>query len=155
MTVYDTKKHLFSQYCAELAQIQPGLPANANIIEENCDSYISSADCSWRNVYYEGELVGFLIIGKAGIEKHPDSDYAIAEAYILPGHRGMGLMTTAVQEYVETHAGTYSVLVLKDNVYAKHFWAKLFRNLGYHATPLNRDCLIDRDFVDLFGFAPD
>ena len=155
MTVYDTKKYLFSQYCIELSQIQPGLSMDSKTIKENCNTYISSKDCSWRNVYCGGELVGFLIIGKSGIEKHPDSDYAIAEAYILPGHRGMGLMTAAVHEYVGAHPGTYSILVLQDNAYAKHFWTKLFNNLGYHAVPLNRDFLRDGDAVELFGFMPD
>lgn len=138
MSLYDEKQKLFEDYIKEL-EIYKGAPIyrNNDDISRGCDAYMCSTDASWKNIHTDDgkTLAGFLIIGKSGTEKHPDSDFSIAEAYITPTFRHKGLMSGSVQDYVGRHPGTYSLLVYKRNRYALQYWNDIFACIGY--TPVS------------------
>ena len=157
MSIYEKKHTLYRQYCEELDLFRPIPLAETDAVLDNwCDCYISATNCSWRNIFNEeNELVGFLIIGKDGCEKHPHADFGIAQAYVDPNYRKNGLMTQAVNEYIEKHKGIYSVLVIKQNEYALNFWNNLFTKAGYVPHELDTRFVNNEDEeLILLGFAP-
>ena len=157
MSIYEKKHALYRQYCKELDQFRSAPLTESDVtLYTWCESYLNDENCTWRNIFTKrNELAGFLIIGKGGCEKHPHADYGIAQAYIDPKYRKAGLMTKAVNEYLEKHQGIYSLLVIKQNEYALKFWNNLFLKADY--TPHE----LDDKFVNsegeqliLLGFAP-
>lgn len=164
MSIYEQKHILYRDYCKELEQYRKESDANNDFLTDNqsdvdtwCDDYINDKNCTWRNIFDEenGDLAGFLIIGKGGSEKHPDADYGIAQAYVNPGFRNQGLMTNTIKEYIGKHKGIYSLLVIRQNLYALSFWKKTFANVGYHSISLDDRYVIDPDDnLILLGFAP-
>ena len=144
MTTYEQKHALFRDYLEELDTFRDkAVLWNKEENEAYCDECISSPKCSWNNIYdRDGEMAGFLIIGKEGIMKHPDSDYSILEAYIAPHRRGKGLMEEAVKTYVLTHPGIYSLLVIRGNKNALSFWQTLFKKIG------GRPYVLSTEYVD-------
>lgn len=133
MLTYERKQKLYRDYSFELDQYSEDLaPLTGDEIKRYCDGYISDESSSWKNIFSsEGEIVGFLIIGKKFPEKHPYSDYSISQAYVAPKYRNQGLMTKRVSAYIQSHHGIYSLLVYKKNKTALIFWPKLFESLDY------------------------
>lgn len=158
MSIYKKKHELYQEYCREL-DLYRSIPivADDSTVDIWCDDYINDPNCTWRNIFDKesGDLVGFLIIGKNGSEKHPDADYGIAQAYVKPEFRKIGLMTSAVHEYLEKHNGIYSLLVIKNNEYALKFWSKLFAGADYKTCNLDERFVNDNgDELVLLGFKP-
>lgn len=157
MSLYTDKHRLFAAYVNELNKFRPDNPETETEAREQCDIYISSPDCTWKNIFAPdtNELVGFLILGKSGKEKHPDTDRAIAEAYVAPEYRRQGLMTAAVKDYESRHKCTYSLLVLRENMDALSYWEKLFDEMHYRPYELDASCVdADGDDLILLGFRP-
>lgn len=158
MSLYTDKHRLYQEYVKELNTFRPGFEMSEEEARESCDQYISSKDCTWKNIFAPdtGELVGFLIFGKSGNEKHPDTDRSIAEAYVTPACRRQGLMSAAVRDYESRHSCRYSLLVIEGNAYAKKYWQKLFADMGYRPVELDDSCVMaDAERLLLLGFVPD
>lgn len=158
MGIYADKHRMYRDYCRELDRFRKNPLAAADAeIDKWCEEYISSRYSTWQNIFSDdGKPVGFLIIGKAGNEKHPDAAYGISQAYIAPEYRGKGLMTDAVLRYVGEHKGIYGLLVIRGNTYAYDFWRKTFKMAGYRPYSLDAGCVADNgDDLILLGFIPD
>lgn len=156
MSMYDEKLALYRAYMMELDGFR-SVPAfeNDDEVREDFECYLNSSECSWHNVFDNGELVGFLIIGKAGRFVHPNSIRSIREAYVLPAHRGKHLMRDVLADYMTRHKGVYSLLVLKKNAFALRYWPSCFYSLGYRPYALSEDFVVSNgDDLILFGFAP-
>ena len=142
MSLYDEKHRLFKDYIRELERYK-GAPIfrNDEGIRKRCEEYMCSRDATWKNIYTQdgSELAGFLIIGKSGGEKHPDADYSVSEAYIVPQHRHNGLMSSCVFEYLDRHPGVYSLTVCRRNTYAIQYWTDIFMCAGYKSAELDDD----------------
>lgn len=157
MGIYAEKHRLYRDYCHELDGFRKApLMADDAKIDEWCEEYIAGRDSTWLNIFApDGKLAGFLIIGKAGNEKHPDAAYGISQAYIAPEYRGQGLMTEAVNGYLKEHKGIYGLLVIKGNTYAYEFWEKTFKTAGYRSYALDVKYVVDNgDDLILLGFIP-
>ncbi|MBO4391565.1 MAG: GNAT family N-acetyltransferase [Lachnospiraceae bacterium] len=146
MGLYNDKHRLFADYVNEMNAFAKA-PKNEVETRELCEHYISSSECTWKNIFSAetGELVGFLILGKTGAEKHPDADRSIAEAYMTPDYRKKGLMKATIVDYESRHHCRWSMLVQKDNQDAQDYFAKLFEEMGY--VP----CELDASKVDASG----
>ena len=156
MSLFEDKHRLFWAYVQELNTFRPGNEETEEEAREVCDRYISSPDCTWKNIFAPDtqELVGFLILGKAGKEKHPDSERAIAEAYVAPEYRGKGLMRECFLDYKSRHRCVYSLLVLKNNEKALEYWKKLFEEMHYLPRKLDPSFVEAGEDVILLGFRP-
>ena len=156
MSLFEDKHSLFWAYVQELNTFRPGKEETEEEAREVCDRYISSPDCTWKNIFAPDtdELVGFLILGKGGKEKHPDSGRAIAEAYVAPEYRGKGLMRACFLDYLNRHRCVYSLLVLKNNEKALEYWKNLFEEIHFRPRELDLSCVDSADDVILLGFRP-
>lgn len=156
MGIYLEKHELYREYAKELDRFR-NIPINASEekVRQWCDAYIEDIECSWKNIFSKtGELAGFLIIGKSDIEKHPDADYGIAQAFVASKYRRQGLMSETVKDYIHRHPGTYSLLVLKNNNYAKEFWKKVFLSENYRKADLDTGYVnTNGDDLVLLGFS--
>ena len=85
---------------------------------------------TWIRLLERNKQVGFLIIG-SNQRCHPDCDYFIAQAYVLPKYRDQGRMTAAFKRFEAMHPGKYCMFILHENILARHFWRKTFEELGY------------------------
>ena len=81
-------------------------------------------------IFDDGKLVGFLIIGQKP-DCHPDCDFFICQAYISPEYRNKGLMTNALNEFVNGNKGRYCLDVMFRNHLARAYWFKRFKEMGY------------------------
>ena len=154
--IYNDKQRLFHDYVKELDTFRkmPDMRSDAQI-SECCDAYMSSKNCTWKNIFDPDtkELVGFVIFGKSGEEKHPDALRSVEEAYLAPASRKKGLVYECLRDYESRHHGVYSLLVIKGNLPAKEYWAKTFKKLGY--TPVELEPLqFTDDETELFGYKP-
>ncbi|GEM_PF-6369668 len=157
MGIYNDKHRLFQDYVKELNTFAaPEDAVSESDCAAKCESYISSADCTWKNIFAPdtGELVGFLIYGKTGAVKHPDADRSIEEAYVAPKYRRQGLMSDVVRDYETRHKCRYNLIVQKGNDYAKGYWERLFEQMGYGPIELDKTYIGGREDVLLMGFAP-
>ena len=130
MSLYTDKHRLFAAYVKELNSFRPGNEQTEGEAREACDRYISCADCTWKNIFAPdtNELVGFLIFGKSGKEKHPDTDRAIAEAYVTPEYRRQGLAKEICRYLIERAAekGAEKIYLESSDVAVE-----LYRSLGF------------------------
>ena len=92
----------------------------------------TNIDCLVKNISNKG----FIIIGK-GVRCHPEADYFIEQAYIVPSHRGEKWMTLAVRMFVIYHPGIYVLQVIDGNKRAEKFWNTVFMSLGYERKELS------------------
>ena len=156
MSMYEEKLALYRAYMLELDGFRetPAFTDDADVIAD-FEAYINSSECSWHNVFDNGELVGFLIMGKSGRFVHPDSIRSVREAYVLPDHRGKHLLRDVLGDYMTRHKGVYSLLVLRRNQFALRFWPTCFKSLGYRPCALSTDCIRSNgDDLILMGFEP-
>lgn len=157
MSLYEEKQYLYRRYVDELDGFrETHMHMSEKECREICDSYIQSKISSWHNIYDQpesGRLVGFVIIGKEYPEKHPDSLRSVAQAYVLPEHRGKGLMTAVMSDYLTRHKGVYSLLILKGNEAAVRFWKSFFGKEGYAETTLWPAAFADEESV-LYAYMP-
>ncbi len=157
VATYERKQKLYRDYSIELDQYSKDLaPLTDEEIKRYCDGYINGESSSWKNIFsLDGEIVGFLIIGKEFPEKHKCSDYSISQAYIAPEYRGQGLMTKRVSTYIKTHPGKYSLLVYENNKKALSYWPKLFESIDYKpAKFVSEDTACYEGGLILLGFEP-
>lgn len=107
-------------------------------------------DTEWIDIFDNNNLIGFLIIGR-GLNCHPDADFFIQEAYIVPAYRNQGHMTSAITRYIQNHGGKICLLILNENHIAKIFWKNTFDKLGYKQIEL-RDVGATDEFCSQYGF---
>lgn len=143
---------MWSKYVQELDDISGVRTTPLYEFLEDLEKTVKNPDTEWIDVRspLDGVLVGFLIVGTKN-NCHPDADYYIQEAYILPGWRRKGIMSSAVGNFVRRHEGVYCLFVLKKNEVAKSFWRKVFSELGY-VEALLRDVGAGDEFCTQYGF---
>ena len=137
------RRNLFQQYLSELDtyRIVPR-PEPQSVQKKWFDEYWNDKGCKWHDIIVNDQLVGFLITSDWLPNCHPDADYAICEAYVLPDYRHQGLMSDYVKQFVCENRGVYCLLVIHGNVYGKQFWMKLFRNLSAKDVMLSDSAVI-------------
>lgn len=82
--------------------------------------------------------IGFAIIG-IGSNKHPDSDFFVAEFFVKKEYRNMGYGSSAfcklVKNFYSQHpknnAGRICLMCIKENKVAKMFLQNVFAKIGY------------------------
>lgn len=122
-------KEMWLKYDKDLA-----LYAGERSVEEalkGLHSYEVRDDCYFIPIYGDRGPAGSFIIG---IDEscHPACDYFIAEAYIREEMRGKGLMSKAIKEFICAHPGIYALDIFHENVKARRFWDRVFKESGYH-----------------------
>lgn len=140
MGIFEEKQNMYLDFCQELNQYKRKIKNHISTAEalEAFDYYVNTDKVKWINIFDNGKLAGFLIIGKEEGEKHPDSDYSIAQAYVDPAHRRRGLMTREASRYLYDHPGKVSVLILEHNLRAMRFWPWLFAENGFKSMPITQ-----------------
>ena len=78
------------------------------------------AGVTWIPAVEEDLEVGFLILGNP---PHPDCDFYIQDAYIIPEYQGHGTMSKLIRSLP---VGRYSLFVLENNIRAQTFWKHIF-----------------------------
>lgn len=123
---------LWSKYVQELDEISGTRVMPLYQILENFDKTIKDPDTQWIDICSpsDGSFVGFFVVGTK-TNCHPDADYYIQEAYVIPEYRRNGLMSSTVKKFVGSHEGVYCLFIINGNVVAKFFWKKIFSELGY------------------------
>lgn len=119
------RKILFFNYTEELSQYSHHINLTNKEIEENFYYLIEDYErCTWHDIIYEDQIVGFVITRHKPIEIKGSNLYFEA-CYILPSHRKKGLMskkiTTIISEY--PHNYIYSLCILEKNLQALEFWS--------------------------------
>lgn len=105
----------------------------------------------WIDINCGDELVGFLIVVQAP-NCHPDADYFVEQAYIIPSHRNHGVMSSVVDSFVQEQPGKYCLFILNRNEKAKKFWNDAFAGAGYVPCYL-RDVGATHDGIEQYGYA--
>lgn len=153
-TIQERRKVLYLAYLAELDTFRmTPRPESHEVQQQWFYDYSDNKDCQWHDIYVNDCLVGFLITSSILPNCHPDADYSICEAYVMPEYRQKGLMSNLVQRFTSEHPGIYCLLVLEGNQYAQHFWNHLFHHLGATDVVLTDSAIITNgEQVCLQGF---
>lgn len=91
--------------------------------------YLMDKEQNVIHLYYEDEYAGFLIIS-TGTKCHPNADYHIMEAYVVPKYRNKGVMKQAITNRMVQYPGTYCMYMLKDNTKATKSLLHIFEAMG-------------------------
>lgn len=143
---------LWSKYVQELDDISGARTTPLYQILENFDRTVKDPDTQWIDICSpsDGSLAGFFVVGTK-TNCHPDADYYIQEAYVIPKYRRNGLMSSTVKEFVGSHEGIYCLFIINGNEIAKSFWGKVFFELGYEEIHL-REVGAGDDLFTQYGF---
>lgn len=87
-------------------------------------------DVQWNDIWHNGELSGFVIVGK-GSACHPNADYFIIQTYIVPKFRRQGIGKQFMLEYIKNHPGVYCLDIIDRNDIAHKFWSNVFSESNY------------------------
>jgi len=129
MTAYERKKELYREYVKELCETSGGKYSEVDA-DSNFEEYINSSTAKWINIIDSSTeddiFAGFIIIGKDYPNKHPLSNYSVAEAFVEKKYRGKGLCYNTFKPYLDRHPGIWSLLVFSENTEARTYWQNLF-----------------------------
>ena len=81
---------------------------------------------AWIDINCEDKLVGFLIVVQAP-NCHPDADYFVEQAYIIPSHRKHGVMSSVVDSFVQEQPENIACSYSKGMVKRRNFGMTLLR----------------------------
>ena len=152
MTLYETKKELFHNYCKELQGIAGLRIRTREENNEQCNAYINDPEYKWINIFDDDkELIGFLIFSRT--MTHPKTDCYIAEAYVIPEKRHHHFMTKTAADYLSRHPGRYCLHVLRNNDKAKTFWLNFFEKMKYRKLDITD--VSAYEFEDFFAWESD
>ena len=113
MNNFEMKYKLFCDYTREIHTMRGIKPLDDESMKFLYDSYITETKVEWVNVFSDtGDVIGFFIIDFYP-NCHPDADFYIEEAYIVPEYRKCGYMSKAISQYVNTNPGTYFYFIVK------------------------------------------
>lgn len=87
-------------------------------------------NAQWIPIVHETQEIGFLIICTHP-NCHPDADWYIENAYIIPEYQNQGHMQRAVQNWLKEHPGRYCLFIIDKNYPARHMWETVFKKAGY------------------------
>lgn len=137
---------MYRDYVAELSDYSPRIKSNPITGEGINDIYNNIFLMKFFVTNGAGEYIGFLLVGFGG-NTHTETDYYIAEFYIMPEHRRKGVATAAVKELLSLFPGKYCYHVLKKNITAHCFWDYMLKECCCTPLFLEDTCnLIDCDF---------
>lgn len=144
---------LYNHYITELSAYNPELAKEKNsTINGWATSYIKEGN--WIDIVGDsGQLCGFLIISSLPEDCHPDCDWYICQAYVIPEYREQGFMTNAVFKFIRNNPGIYGFDILRGNDYAEKFWLNIFKKIRAEKVELSRlraNSLEDN--LELYGF---
>lgn len=142
-------KRMYRDYIAELSLYSTRLK-DEPVADKEMDNILSNCLLMKMFIINEsGEKVGFCLIG-FGQNTHPLTSYYIAEFYVLPEYRRIGVGTKAVQDLFSLLPGTYCYHVLKNNVAAHRFWDQIKRD--FCCKELFLDDVLDLKDCDFYSF---
>lgn len=117
----DLFERLYSDYDRELALYSARLREKPVSGSDFLDMYLNSFLMKLFLVNKAGAVVGFCLLG-FGENTHPDTDYYIAEFYVVPEVRQKGYGMAAVKQLLAWFPGKHCYHVLKENQAALAFW---------------------------------
>ncbi len=79
-------------------------------------------------INYQGENIGFLLINNWILNKEYNANYSIAEFYISPKYRRIGIGNRVVQEIFGRYKGKWEIRQISTNSTAVNFWRKCIDN---------------------------
>lgn len=147
---------LYKRYGDELNEI---CPEPADLAEEQKQNVIleyiwNVRGCDqWIPILADGEEVGMLIMSTPP-NCHPETDFYISQAYVLPEYRRRGLMSAALEEYMASHVGKYGLIILQGNEEAEKFWFRFFEKHGFEAFSVQKIIALKDPDEREFGFRP-
>lgn len=106
----------------------------------------------WVPVKIKTQEVGFFTVYQKP-NCHPDADFYIQDAYMMPEARNQGLMQKAFQKFVKENPGKYCLFIVDNNEPARHMWPAVFEKLGYEPLEL-RDVLPKKAGLTQYGWGP-
>lgn len=139
-------ENMYRDYVTELGQYSVRIKYNLITSREINSIYNNELLMKFFVSNGEGEIVGFCLVG-FGDNTHTETDYYIAEFYILPEYRNNGIATAAVKELLSLFPGKYCYHILKENIIARQFWDHVQKECGCKPLSLEDTCgLTDCDF---------
>jgi len=120
-------KNLLSLYLHELSRYTNDLEINNEGLFEydSLDLFFEDEKLIPYFVKYEQSIIGFILLSKSPYAK-PGTDYSIQEFFILNQYRKRGLAQLVMKEIMKMYIGKFSIIILKSNEKAIHFWRKFY-----------------------------
>lgn len=95
-------------------------------------------------IYFESNMVGFVLLNRVhSIPQHP-IPYSIAEFYIKPKFRKKGIGKSAAIQCFNRFPGNWEVQIFSNNIAGIHFWRKTIGQFTAHQYKEQEDKQSDR-----------
>ena len=135
---------LLQPYLSELAQfedIRPDQPnASGEYEYQYLESYWTEKDRYPYLFYLKEKLAGLAFVRKE------ENYYSMAEFYILPEFRRLGLGMAFAIEIFKKHTGVWKIGFNKQNIPSRQLWKKLAQNLA-HSDVEEGETDISHDYI--------
>lgn len=131
-------------------QVQLAATSDRALLQQMLDDYLAELcayaavtrpypyfEAYWQNpigrwpylILHAKTTAGFaLVAGKAS--GACDTDFVMAEFYILPSHRSLGVGRGATRHLLAVHRGSWSLHVMQHNAGARAYWPKAIAQAG-------------------------
>lgn len=122
-------KNLLSLYLHDLSQYSHDLDINDEGYFEY-DSFAAFFEEELLHPYLiknNNDFIGLILVSEAPYAK-PSTNYCIQEFFILKKYRGRGLAQEAISQLFTIFKGIYSLMILKTNRPALHFWRNYYKS---------------------------
>ena len=96
-------------------------PVNLDFIPDDLTSYFTSPNQAFL-IKVKSEFAGFILLNKKGTQ--PNTDWNMAEFFILAKFQGKGIGQLIAQKLWKKHSGCWEVSIIPENKPALAFWRK-------------------------------
>lgn len=119
-------RRMLDKYLTELAQY-----GEVDLQYPWFDAYWQPGEVRWAYMLQDGsgQPAGFAMVNTHAPTGNP-VDYAMAEFYVVPAKRGLGVGRAAVRDLLRAHPGTWELSAMRANRDALRFWSSALAAAG-------------------------
>lgn len=130
------------------------LETDATKVMDNGTLHYPYIDLYWEEpnriplkIIYDNKLVGFVLINDFVVHKEYGASKSIAEFYIQPSYRGLGIGKNAGHQIFNDYNGKWEVRQSLCNIEAQKFWRKI---ISEYTQNNFTELLLNNEYIQLF-----
>lgn len=153
----ETLSNLLEKYNYEFSQyVQQDVDKNGLYGYPYLDDYWSESGRWAYFILADGNLAGFVLVNNhSELETH-QTDFSVAEFFVMHKYRRKGVGKRAFYQVMERHQGSWQLKCHPGNVGASYFWSRMIDNYTKGSFDLIKGCqgtaFADGTLGDVFYF---
>ena len=122
---YSCFADMFARYQEDLMPYSEQLGKLKNRKKRIVLDYVQNDDLQKMWIIENGDMLGFIVLQYVDIPDIVSPAWYIVEFFVSPECRSQGVGERAFKTFLDNFQGDFFYYILKENVNAKNFWAKM------------------------------